>query len=126
MCPRESKWNPFQPHKHSPLLSSESDQRTGMDEAKRDLTPNHTLQRLIQNWCTHNHVSLDETTQHDSTSTIEKAQVVKLLSEAKGFSHDEKLKFLKWIKTIALESESNKKCLQSVGEIDCRFNFVDH
>ncbi|MED6119367.1 hypothetical protein PIB30_011170 [Stylosanthes scabra] len=90
-----------------------------------DLTPNHTLQRLIQNWCTHNHVSLDETTQHDSTSTIEKAQVVKLLNEAKGFSHDEKLKFLKWIKTIALESESNKQCLQSAGAIDFLASTMD-
>ncbi|XP_057748699.1 E3 ubiquitin-protein ligase PUB23-like [Arachis stenosperma] len=91
----------------------------------QDLTPNHTLQRLIQNWCTQNHVSLDETTQHDSSSTIEKAQVVKLLNEAKRFSHDEKLKFLKWIKTIALESESNKQCLESAGAIDFLASTMD-
>ncbi|CAL0333949.1 unnamed protein product [Lupinus luteus] len=80
------------------------------------LTPNHTLHRLIQAWCTSN---ANFGLEYISTPkpTIDKTQIVTLLSEAKSFP-DKLLRCLKRIQSIALESESNKICLVSAGVID--------
>ncbi|OIW05892.1 hypothetical protein TanjilG_23678 [Lupinus angustifolius] len=80
------------------------------------LTPNHTLHRLIQAWCTSN---ANFGLEYISTPkpTIDKTQIVTLLSEAKSFP-DKLLRCLKRLQSIALESESNKICLVSAGVID--------
>ncbi|XP_027348628.1 E3 ubiquitin-protein ligase PUB23-like [Abrus precatorius] len=82
-----------------------------------DLTPNHTLQRLIQAWCTHNAFFEIETISSTSNPTFDKSQVVKLLLEAKKFP-EKQLMCLRMLQSLAFESESNKTCLESVGVID--------
>ncbi|KAK7263468.1 hypothetical protein RJT34_31059 [Clitoria ternatea] len=79
-----------------------------------NLTPNHTLQRLIQAWCSHNH---GIETCSSPKPTIDKTQVVKLLLEAKKFP-EKQLKCLKRLQSIASESESHKNFLKSTGIID--------
>ncbi|CAJ1979092.1 unnamed protein product [Sphenostylis stenocarpa] len=81
-----------------------------------DLTPNHTLQRLIQAWCIHN-AWLGLETFSSPKPTIDQTEIVKLLLEAKMFP-EKQLKCLSRLQYIAFESESNKICLQSAGAID--------
>ncbi|XP_061344567.1 E3 ubiquitin-protein ligase PUB23-like [Gastrolobium bilobum] len=81
-----------------------------------DLTPNHTLHRLIQAWCTLNSFIGIECIPIPKP-TIDKTQVLKLLSEAKRFP-DKHLKCLRRLQSIAFESESNKNSLESAGAID--------
>ncbi|TKY67014.1 E3 ubiquitin-protein ligase PUB23 [Spatholobus suberectus] len=81
-----------------------------------DLTPNHTLQRLIHAWCTHNAWLGIETTSSPKP-TIDQTEIVKLLLEAKKFP-EKRLKCLRRLQSIAFESESNKICLESAGAID--------
>ncbi|RDX74113.1 E3 ubiquitin-protein ligase PUB23, partial [Mucuna pruriens] len=80
------------------------------------LTPNYTLQRLIQAWCTHN-ACLGVETISSPKPTIDQTEVVKLLLEAKKFP-EKHLKCVRRLQSIALESESNKICLDSAGVID--------
>ncbi|XP_057455893.1 E3 ubiquitin-protein ligase PUB23-like [Lotus japonicus] len=80
-----------------------------------DLTPNHTLQRLIQAWCSHS-ACLGIENVPTPKPTIDKTQILKLISEAKRFP-EKQLKCLKSLQSIALESESNKLCLVSSGVI---------
>ncbi|KAL9296925.1 hypothetical protein ACSQ67_022821 [Phaseolus vulgaris] len=81
-----------------------------------DLTPNHTLQRLIQAWCIHN-AWLGLETFSSPKTTIDQTQIVKLLLEAKKFP-EKQLNCLSRLQYIAFESESNKICLESAGAID--------
>ena len=81
-----------------------------------DLTPNHTLRRLIQAWCTLN-ASLGVERIPTPKSPIDKTQIVKLLSEAKMFP-EKQLKCLRRLRSIAFEGERNKNCLESAGAID--------
>ncbi|CBI24432.3 unnamed protein product, partial [Vitis vinifera] len=57
-----------------------------------DLTPNHTLRRLIQAWCI----------------------IIKLLNDAIKFPQMQ-LKCLQRLRSIAFESDRNKKCLEAAG-----------
>ncbi|KAG4385439.1 hypothetical protein AAZX31_12G090600 [Glycine max] len=84
-----------------------------------DLTPNHTLQRLIQAWCTNNNNAWFgiETIISSPKPTIDQTQIVKLLMEAKKFP-EKQLKCLRRLQSIAFESESNKIYLESAGAID--------
>ncbi|XP_014493518.1 E3 ubiquitin-protein ligase PUB23 [Vigna radiata var. radiata] len=81
-----------------------------------DLTPNHTLRRLIQAWCDHN-ACFGHETFSSPNPTIDQTEIVKLLLEAKKFP-EKQLKCLSRLQYIALESESNKICLESAGAID--------
>ncbi|KAK7312688.1 hypothetical protein VNO77_36748 [Canavalia gladiata] len=81
------------------------------------LIANHTLQRLIQTWCSQNAFSGIETVFSTPNSTIDKSQVVKLLLEANKFP-EKQLKCLRRLQSIAFQSESNKQCLESAGAID--------
>ncbi|XP_047158803.1 E3 ubiquitin-protein ligase PUB23-like [Vigna umbellata] len=84
--------------------------------SRTDLTPNHTLRRLIQAWCDHN-ACLGHETFSSPNPTIDQTEIVKLLLEAKKFP-EKQLKCLSRLQYIALESESNKICLESAGAID--------
>ncbi|CAL0299447.1 unnamed protein product [Lupinus luteus] len=74
-----------------------------------DLTPNHTLRRLIQSWCTQN-ASLGIDPIPTPKSPLNKVQVVRLLKEPKL-----KLKSLRQLELFAAENERNKKCLLEAG-----------
>ncbi|XP_020203427.1 E3 ubiquitin-protein ligase PUB23 [Cajanus cajan] len=79
-----------------------------------DLTPNHTLQRVIQAWCTDN---IGAQTILSPKSIIDQTEIFKPLFESKKFP-EKQLKCLRMLEFIAFESESNKNCLNSAGAID--------
>ncbi|KAF3439484.1 hypothetical protein FNV43_RR17762 [Rhamnella rubrinervis] len=78
-----------------------------------DLTPNHTLRRLIQSWCTLNAFERIPTPK----SPIDKTQIVKLLDEAKSFPNKHN-QCLARLRSIACQSERNKNCLEEAGAIE--------
>eukprot|EP00256_Glycine_max_P056390 XP_014623895.1 LOW QUALITY PROTEIN: E3 ubiquitin-protein ligase PUB24-like [Glycine max] len=73
-----------------------------------DLTPNHTLRRLIQAWCTQN-ASLGIVRIPTPKSPLNKIQVLKLLKDLND------PKSLLQLELLAAESERNKKCLLEAG-----------
>ncbi|OVA07158.1 U box domain [Macleaya cordata] len=77
-----------------------------------DLTPNHTLRRLIQAWCTLNAVERIPTPK----PPVDKAQIVKLLNNAK--TSQSLMKSLRRLRTIAAESERNRRCIESAGAVE--------
>ncbi|KAI5575937.1 hypothetical protein POPTR_009G016200v4 [Populus trichocarpa] len=82
----------------------------------KDLTPNHTLRRLIQAWCTLN-ASFGIERIPTPKPPIERAQIAKLLNDAKKFPHLQ-LKSLRRLRSITLESERNRICLEEAGAVD--------
>jgi hypothetical protein len=83
------------------------------------LTPNHTLRRLIQAWCTMNSsygIERIPTPKPPTTKTL----IEKLLKEASDSSYSPHLliQTLKKLKTIASESESNRRCIESAGAVE--------
>ncbi|XP_059635290.1 E3 ubiquitin-protein ligase PUB23-like [Cornus florida] len=81
-----------------------------------DLTPNHTLRRLIQAWCTLN-ASHGIERIPTPKPPVDEAQIVKLLNDAKKSPHTQ-LKCLGRLRSIALGSERNKKCLEAAGAVE--------
>ena len=77
-----------------------------------ELTPNHTLRRLIQSWCTINASSGVERFPTPRPS-ISKTEISKLLIDSK--SPQLQMKSLQRLKTIVLENEKNKRLMESVG-----------
>lgn len=80
------------------------------------LIPNHTLRRLIQAWCTLN-ASQGIERIPTPKPPVDKAQIVKILNEAEKFPNMQ-LNCLRRLKSIAFESERNKKCLEAAGGVD--------
>ncbi|XP_059625485.1 E3 ubiquitin-protein ligase PUB23-like [Cornus florida] len=81
-----------------------------------DLTPNHTLRRLIQAWCTLN-ASHGIERIPTPKPPVDKAHIVKLLNDAKKSPHTQ-LKCLGRLRSIAYGSERNKKCLEAAGAVE--------
>ncbi|XWS28502.1 hypothetical protein CRYUN_Cryun25bG0075100 [Craigia yunnanensis] len=81
-----------------------------------DLTPNHTLRRLIQAWCTLNASNGIERIPTPKPP-IDKTQIAKLLKDAKKFP-DTQLKCLKRLRSITLEGERNRSCLEAAGAVE--------
>ncbi|KAL5763661.1 hypothetical protein ACOSQ2_016255 [Xanthoceras sorbifolium] len=81
-----------------------------------DLTPNHTLRRLIQAWCTLN-ASLGIERIPTPKPPVDKTQIVKILNDAKQFPQMQ-LKCLRRLRSIALQSERNRTCLEAAGTIE--------
>ena len=81
-----------------------------------DLTPNHTLRRLIQSWCILN-ASLGIERIPTPKPPIDKAQIVKLINDASKFPKM-LLKCLQRLRSIAFESDRNKKCLEAAGAVE--------
>nr|GEV46372.1 E3 ubiquitin-protein ligase PUB23-like [Tanacetum cinerariifolium] len=75
-----------------------------------DLTPNHTLRRLIQSWCTVNSIHV-----LDPVSTPKKpldmCLIIKLIDEAKIHPHN-KIKCLRKIRSIVLASDRGETCME--------------
>ncbi|PON39998.1 Coatomer beta subunit [Trema orientale] len=80
-----------------------------------ELTPNHTLRRLIQAWCTMN-ASLGIERIPTPKPPVNKTQIVKLINDAK--SPQSQIKCLRRLRSIAAESETNKRCLEAAGAVD--------
>ncbi|KAL2240035.1 E3 ubiquitin-protein ligase PUB23 [Sesamum indicum] len=77
-----------------------------------DLTPNHTLRRLIQAWCTLNAFERIPTPK----PPVDRSQIVKLLNEAKN-SPKSQLVCLQRLRSIARRNESGKNHLQAAGAV---------
>ncbi|MBA0856954.1 hypothetical protein Goshw_005318 [Gossypium schwendimanii] len=80
-----------------------------------ELTPNHTLRRLLQSWCMLNS-SLGIERIPTPKPPISKAQIVKLLIDAK--SPQQQIKCLDTLKSIAAENATNKRCMESSGVVE--------
>lgn len=80
-----------------------------------DLTPNHTLRRLIQSWCTLNPLSGVERVPTPRIP-ISKPQILKLLKDLKH--PNLQIKTLKRLKVIVMENETNKRSMEAVGAVD--------
>ncbi|MBA0558328.1 hypothetical protein Golob_015352 [Gossypium lobatum] len=80
-----------------------------------ELTPNHTLRRLLQSWCMLN-ASLGIERIPTPKPPISKAQIVKLLIDAK--SPQQQIKCLDTLKSIAAENATNKRCMESSGVVE--------
>ncbi|KAJ6756147.1 E3 UBIQUITIN-PROTEIN LIGASE PUB23 [Salix purpurea] len=80
-----------------------------------ELTPNHTLRRLIQSWCTLN-ASYGIERIPTPRPPISKAQVAKLLNDAK--SPEQQVNCLRKLRSIANENETNKRCMEAAGAVD--------
>ncbi|KAK6942530.1 U-box domain [Dillenia turbinata] len=80
-----------------------------------DLTPNHTLRRLIQSWCTL-HASYGVERFPTPKPAITKSEISKILKEIKYPSLQ--LKPLQRLKSIANQSEASKRCIVSAGAIE--------
>ncbi|RDY00714.1 E3 ubiquitin-protein ligase PUB22, partial [Mucuna pruriens] len=78
-----------------------------------DLTPNHTLRRLIQAWCTMN-ASHGIERIPTPKPPVNKNQISKLLKDA---SHSP-LTCLGRLKSIASGSETNKRCMEASGAVE--------
>ncbi|XP_045805583.1 E3 ubiquitin-protein ligase PUB23-like [Trifolium pratense] len=81
-----------------------------------NLTPNHTLRRLIQSWCTLN-ASFGVERIPTPKSPIDRTQILKLINETKIFPEKQHSCLVK-LRSIVFESERNKKCLESAGAIE--------
>ncbi|KAG5556435.1 hypothetical protein RHGRI_006883 [Rhododendron griersonianum] len=79
-----------------------------------DLTPNHTLRRVIQSWCTLNGIERVPTPK----PAVNISQITKLLSNAAKSSPQMQMKCLKRLRSIASTSETNKRCIESSGGVD--------
>ncbi|XP_060196560.1 E3 ubiquitin-protein ligase PUB23-like [Lycium barbarum] len=77
-----------------------------------ELTPNVTLRRLIQSWCTLN-ASHGIERFPTPRPPVSKPQIIKLLQEAK--SPKMQMKSLKTLRSIASENAANKRCMESAG-----------
>lgn len=80
-----------------------------------DLTPNHTLRRLIQAWCTMN-ASHGIERIPTPKPPVNKTQISKLLKEASN-SHSP-LTCLRRLNSIASGSETNKRCMEASGAVE--------
>ncbi|XP_074354908.1 E3 ubiquitin-protein ligase PUB23-like [Apium graveolens] len=77
-----------------------------------ELTPNHTLRRLIQAWCT---LNASYGIQRIATPRlpVSTSQISKLLKDAK--SPKLQMRCLQTLKSIASENESNKRFMEAAG-----------
>ncbi|KAF3959234.1 hypothetical protein ACB098_09G067300 [Castanea mollissima] len=80
-----------------------------------DLTPNHTLRRLIQSWCTMN-ASYGIERIPTPKPPMNKTQMAKLIKDAK--SPQLKIKCLQKLRSIASESETNKRVMEAAGAVE--------
>ncbi|XP_010526330.1 PREDICTED: E3 ubiquitin-protein ligase PUB22 [Tarenaya hassleriana] len=81
--------------------------------ADSDLTPNHTLRRLIQSWCILN-ASHGVERIPTPKPPISKSEIEKLIRES-GSSHQDQVKILKRLRQILSENTANRRCLEAAG-----------
>ncbi|XVE96286.1 hypothetical protein REPUB_Repub02eG0208000 [Reevesia pubescens] len=88
-----------------------------------ELTPNHTLRRLIQSWCMLN-ASCGIERIPTPKPPISKAQITKLLNDAK--SPQQQIKCLNKLQSIASENATNKRCMESSGAVEFLASIVSN
>lgn len=79
-----------------------------------DMTPNHTLRRLIQAWCVTNAANGIERIPTPKPP-VDKEQIIKLLEEA--MNAQTQIKSLLNLKAIASQSERNKRVIEAAGAV---------
>ncbi|XXG73496.1 hypothetical protein AAC387_Pa07g2404 [Persea americana] len=79
-----------------------------------DMTPNHTLRRLIQAWCVTNAANGIERIPTPKPP-VDKEQIIKLLEEA--MNAQMQIKSLLNLKAIASQSERNKRVIEAAGAV---------
>ncbi|KAG7950441.1 hypothetical protein I3843_13G112800 [Carya illinoinensis] len=89
-----------------------------------ELTPNHTLRRLIQGWCILN-ASHGIERILTPKPPIEKVQILKLIDEAKKLPNSQ-LIYLRRLRSIAFENERNKRCLEEAGGVEFLASIVEN
>lgn len=77
-----------------------------------ELTPNHTLRRFIQSWCTL-HASHGIERIPTPRSPVSKSQITKLLNDAK--TRQQQVMCLKRLRSIANGNETNKRHMEAAG-----------
>ncbi|EXC12998.1 E3 ubiquitin-protein ligase [Morus notabilis] len=87
-----------------------------------DLTPNHTLRRLIQAWCSENSSKGVERIPTPKPP-LEKAQILKLLKDLDG-DHHHQLKAIKRLETLAAENERNRKFMVETSVAKAVFSYI--
>ncbi|KAL4578571.1 hypothetical protein LXL04_014696 [Taraxacum kok-saghyz] len=81
-----------------------------------DLTPNHTLRRLIQSWCTMNsYHGFDPIPTPKKPAN--KSQILKLLHDAKTHPQNQ-IKCLRRMRSIAQSSDWNQTCMEDSGVVE--------
>lgn len=80
-----------------------------------DLTPNHTLRRLIQSWCTLN-ASRGIERIPTPKAPISKAQIAQILNEAR--SPQSQSKCLRKLRSIASGNSTDRRCIEAAGAVD--------
>ncbi|CAH8384298.1 unnamed protein product [Eruca vesicaria subsp. sativa] len=86
---------------------------TKQDITDVDLTPNHTLRRLIQSWCTLN-ASYGVERIPTPRPPISKSEIEKIIKDSAS-SHQNLVKCLKRLRQIVSENATNKRCLEAAG-----------
>ncbi|KAI9121911.1 hypothetical protein K1719_006600 [Acacia pycnantha] len=81
-----------------------------------DLTPNHTLRRLIQAWCTMN-ASHGIERIPTPKPPITKTRIAKLIRDASRSPHC-LTSCLRQLKSIASDSETNRRCMEASGAVE--------
>ncbi|XP_028787719.1 E3 ubiquitin-protein ligase PUB23-like [Neltuma alba] len=81
-----------------------------------DLTPNHTLRRLIQAWCTMN-ASHGIERIPTPKPPVTKTQISKLIRDASRSPHS-LTRCLRELKSIASDSETNRRCMEASGAVE--------
>ncbi|XP_010509533.1 PREDICTED: E3 ubiquitin-protein ligase PUB23-like [Camelina sativa] len=97
---------------------------TKQDITDADLTPNHTLRRLIQSWCTLN-ASYGVERIPTPRPPICKAEIEKLIRDSAS-SHQNQVKCLKRLRQIMSENATNKRCLEAAGVPEFLANIVSN
>ncbi|XP_028784773.1 E3 ubiquitin-protein ligase PUB23-like [Neltuma alba] len=80
------------------------------------LTPNHTLRRLIQAWCTMN-ASHGIERIPTPKPPVTKTQISKLIRDASRSPHS-LTRCLRELKSIASDSETNRRCMEASGAVE--------
>ncbi|KAL3379348.1 hypothetical protein AABB24_000183, partial [Solanum stoloniferum] len=88
-----------------------------------ELTPNVTLRRLIQSWCT---INASHGIERFPTPKppVSKPQIIKLLKEAK--SPKMLMNSLKRLRSIASENDANKRCMESAGAMEFLASIINN
>lgn len=81
------------------------------------ITPNHTLRRLIQAWCTMNSSHGIERIPTPKPP-VTKTQISKLLKDASFSPLKMQIKCLRRLRSIASGSETNKRCMEAAGAVE--------
>ncbi|KAL7092305.1 hypothetical protein ACP275_12G157700 [Erythranthe tilingii] len=81
-----------------------------------DLTPNITLRRFIQSWCTLNATHGVERLPTPK-APVTRSQLLKLISDAKS-SQQMQTKCLQTLRSVANQNQTNRRCMETAGVAD--------